>query len=278
MKKGFEDILNICLDRISGKGDSIEQCLRDYPEHAAELEPLLKAAVRVSEASSTISPPPEFQRLAKYRFLTTLHERGSRQREHRIGRLLKWQRGWAVALAVVLALFLTGAGTVTASASSLPGDTLYPLKTATEKVQGFFTFGSEAKTGHYMKLAERRLNEIEALARQNRTIPQSVLDALNEDTEQALELLVKHKPAGKRLLNRLIALTANQKSVLERVIEQVPPQAKLKLMEALTRSEQAHGRASLLEDIYPGMEKFKEAKPGPWQRNSSFFEAETAEF
>jgi hypothetical protein len=278
MKKGFEDILNKCLDRISEKGDTIEQCLRDYPEHAAELEPLLKAALSVSEASSSIGPAPEFQRLAKHRFLTALHEKSFEKREHRVGRLLKWQRGWAVALAVVLALVLTGAGTVTASASSLPGDTLYPLKTATEKVQGFFTFGSEAKTGHYMKLAERRLNEIEALARQNRTIPQSVLDALNQDTEQALELLIKHKPAGRGLLNRLIALTANQKSVLERVIELVPPAAKLKLREALTRSEEAHGRASMLEKIYPETEKFKDTKRVPWHRNGSFLEAETAEF
>lgn len=277
MKKGFEDILNICLDRISEKGDSIEQCLRDYPEHAAELEPLLRAAISVSEASSTISPPPEFQRLAKYRFLSALHEKGPQKGERRVGRLLKWQRGWAIALAVVLALFLTGAGTVTASASSLPGDTLYPVKTATEKVQGFFTFGSEAKAGHYMKLAERRLNEIEALARQDRTIPQSVLDVLNEDTEQALELLIKHKPAGKGLIIRLLAVTANQKSVLERVMEQVPPQAKLKLKEALTRSEQAHGRASLLEEIYPEMEKFKENKSVPWHKSGNFFNAEPSE-
>jgi len=39
MNKGFEDILNTCLDRITLKGDTIEQCLESYPEQAVELEP-----------------------------------------------------------------------------------------------------------------------------------------------------------------------------------------------------------------------------------------------
>jgi len=45
-----------CLDRITLKGESIEQCLESYPERAAELEPLLRAAlsVKVNRKSSPI--------------------------------------------------------------------------------------------------------------------------------------------------------------------------------------------------------------------------------
>lgn len=260
MKKGFEEILNSCLDRITERGESIEQCLADYPEHTAELEPLLRAALAASRASSVIEARPEFERLAKYRFSAALQAKNARKSEGRMP-LWRWQRRLAVAFAVILVLFLVGAGTVTASASSLPGDTLYPVKTATEKVQGFFTFGNEAKASFHIKLAQRRLNEIEALAGKNRTIPQSLLDVMNSDTESAIELLIKHKPAGNELISRLTVLTSNQKTVLAKVIEEAPPQLKLRLKEALRHSERAHRRAALLEDIFPEMKKFKEMEP-----------------
>jgi hypothetical protein len=269
MKKGIEDILNICLDRITEKGESIEQCLAGYPEHAAELEPLLKAALSASRASFAIKARPEFERLAKYRFFSAFQEKSGKKSVSKMP-LWRWQRRLAVAFAVILVLFLIGAGTVTASASSLPGDILYPVKTTTERVQGFFTFGNEAKASFHIKLAQRRLNEIEALAGKNRTISQSLLDIMNEETERAIELIIKNKPAGKELISRLIGLTSNQKTVLAKVMEEAPPQLKLRLKEALKRSERAHGRAALLEEILPEMKKFKEVEPVLWREDGSF--------
>ena len=269
MKKGFDEILNICLDRVIGSGESIEQCLAGYPEHAAELEPLLKAALSASRASSAIKASPEFEKLAKYRFLSALQARNGKKSESRV-LLWRWQRRLAVAFAVILALFLVGAGTVTASASSLPGDTLYPVKTATEKVQGFFTFGNEAKASFHIKLAQQRLNEIEALSGKNRTIPQSLLEVMNTETEHAIELLIKDKPAGKDLINRLTGLTSNQKTVLAKVMAEAPIQLKWRLKEALQRSEKAHGRAALLEQILPEIKKFKEVEPVLWHKDGNF--------
>jgi hypothetical protein len=269
MKQGIEDILNICLDRIIGKGDSIEQCLSSYPEHAAELEPLLKAALRAYRASSAIKARPEFEKLAKYRFSSALREKSGRKSVSRTP-LWRWQRRMAVAFAVILALFLIGAGTVTASDSSLPGDVLYPVKTAAEKVQGFFTFGSEAKASLHIKLAQRRLNEIEALAGKNRTISQPLLDMMNDETEQAIELIAQNKPSGKELIGRLIGLTSNQKTVLAKVLKEASPQMKLRLKEALERSEKVHGRAALLEQILPELKKFKKVEPGLWRGDISF--------
>jgi hypothetical protein len=269
MRKGFDEILNICLARVIERGESIEQCLEGYPELTAELQPLLEAALAASGASSATKARPEFERLAKYRFLSALQEKSGKKSESKMP-LWRWQRRLAVAFAVILVLFLVGAGTVTASASSLPGDMLYPVKTATEKIQGFFKFGNEAKAGFYIELAQRRLSEIEALSGKNRAISQSLLDTMNEDTEWAIELIIKNKSAGKGLIGRLIGLTSNQKTVLAKVIEKAPPQLKWKLQEALKRSERAHGRAALLEEIFPGMKKFKEVEPVLWRKGGSF--------
>ena len=141
MNKGFEDILNTCLDRITLKGDTIEQCLESYPEQAAELEPLLRAALSIKEVSS-IEPRPEFQQAAKARLLSALAAE-EKKRERRLLPLWSWQRRWAVAIAVILVLFLAGGGTVTASSDSLPGDMLYPVKMATEKVRAFFSMDNQ---------------------------------------------------------------------------------------------------------------------------------------
>jgi Domain of unknown function (DUF5667) len=247
MKNKFDDILDICLDRVMVRGDTIEQCLESYPEQAAELEPLLRAALSAAGASSRIEPSPEFQRLAKHRLLSVIEEKRKKRVEHRMP-LWGWQRRWAIAIMVVLVIILAGVGTVTASASSLPGDTFYPVKTATEKVQGFFTFGSEAKANLYMKLAQRRLDELKSLVERNRDIPQSLLGLMNTETDGAIELLSQNRQVGNESIARLMGLTANQKTVLAELIDRVPVKAKLKIQEALKRSEYAQGRALLLKD------------------------------
>ena len=253
MKKSFDDILELCLDRMA-KGDTIEQCLESYPEQAAELEPLLTAALCAAKASSVIEPRPEFQRLAKQRLLSTIAAKEKKKIEHRMP-FWGWQRRWAVALTVVLVILLAGVSTVTASASSLPGDTLYPVKTATEDVQGFFTFGSEAKANFYTKLAQRRLDELKLLVEKNRQIPQSLLAVMNKETDGAIEILGKNKQVGNESIDRLMVVTSNEKAVLTELIEKVPPKAKLKLQQALQRSEDAHARAVLLRDKIPQIKK-----------------------
>ncbi len=246
MKKNFDDMLDICLDRIV-RGDTIEQCLESYPEQAAELEPLLRAALATVRASSSIEPRPEFQRLAKHQLLSTIEEKRKKLTVHR-KTLWSWQRRWAVALVAVLVILLAGVGTVSASASSLPGDTLYPVKTAAENVQGFFTFGSEAKANFYMSLAQRRLNELNKLVEENRDIPQSLLEAMSSETDNAITILSGNQQLGNESVDRLMGLTSNQNTVLTELIEEVPSTAKVKIQEALNKSEDAQGQALLLKD------------------------------
>jgi hypothetical protein len=262
MKKSFDDILDICLDRITVKGDSIEQCLESYPEQAAELEPLLRAALSTMKAASLIEPRPEFRASARYRLFSALEAREKKKTERRMP-LWGWQRRWAVALAAVLVLILVGVGTVSASASSLPGDTLYPVKTATEKVQGFFTLGSEAKANLHMKLAQRRLNELKLLAESNRNIPQTLLGVMNTETNGAIEILSRDKEVGNKSIDRLMGLTSNQKTVLTELMGEVTPKAKLRLQDALKRCEDSHARALLLKDKIPQMKKMHVPSPSP---------------
>jgi hypothetical protein len=246
MNRGFDDILDACLDRITQKGDSIEQCLESYPEQAGELEPLLRAALSVKDVSS-IEPRTEFQRIAKARLLSAVAAKKDKEGRRRLP-LLSWQRRWAVALAVVLALVIMGGGTVAASTNSLPGDVLYPVKTTTERVQAFFTFGKEAKANLYMRFAERRIVEIEALAERARNIPESVLSVMNAETDRVIALANQNGSFNKETIARLIRLTTDQKMMLARMGEAASLEVKLRFQEALRRAVDAYGRAVVLRE------------------------------
>ena len=246
MNRGFDDILDACLDRITQKGDSIEQCLESYPEQAGELEPLLRAALSVKDVSS-IEPRTEFQRMAKARLLSAVAAKKEKEGRRRLP-LWSWQQRWAVALAVVLALVMMGGGTVAASTNSLPGDVLYPVKTTTESVQAFFTFGKEAKANLCMRFAERRIVEIEALAERERNIPESVLSVMNAETDRAIALANKNGSFNKETIARLVRLTAAQKMMLARMGEVASLEVKLRFQEALRRAVDAYGRAVVLRE------------------------------
>ena len=246
MNRGFDDILDACLDRITQKGDSIEQCLESYPEQAGELEPLLRAALSVKDVSS-IEPRTEFQRMAKARLLSAVAAKKEKEGRRRLP-LWSWQQRWAVALAVVLALVMMGGGTVAASTNSLPGDVLYPVKTTTERVQAFFTFGKEAKANLYMRFAERRIVEIEALAERARNIPESVLSVMNAETDRAIALANKNGSFNKETIARLVRLTTAQKMMLARMGEGASLEVKLRFQEALRRAVDAYGRAVVLRE------------------------------
>ena len=53
MRDDIEKILDECIDRINA-GESLDNCLANYPEHSKELRPLLTAAFGIHDACSPI--------------------------------------------------------------------------------------------------------------------------------------------------------------------------------------------------------------------------------
>ncbi len=74
----------------------------------------------------------------------------------------------AAAVVLIVVLLMTG-GTVGVSASSLPGDWLYPVKRAAESVRLAITLPESARQDYAQHLAEVRLAEVEAVVAQGRT-------------------------------------------------------------------------------------------------------------
>ena len=178
MRGDFEAILDDCLSHLR-EGASIEACLARYPEYAVELEPLLRIALRAQELKPV--EPPSMTALAagRRRFLQEAARLRQREALPRAGWLFtllrpmpRWvwaRRSFAItALTVFLLLALLGGGVVVASANSLPGDPLYPIKRATEQVQLSFTFDPAAKARLREEFEERRREETRAIVKAGR--------------------------------------------------------------------------------------------------------------
>jgi len=164
----FDDILSDCTERLL-QGESVEQCLARYPEQSPELEPLLRVALAARKTSSAVEPRPEFKARVRHEVQSQLRSK-ARKAEPKRTPALHWVPRWAAVAACVAVMFVfLAGGTVAASSGSVPGDTLYPVKTATEQVQMKLTFSKTAKAKLQARFAERRAKEMARLAEKGRT-------------------------------------------------------------------------------------------------------------
>jgi hypothetical protein len=157
-KEHFGNILDECIERVM-RGEDVKSCLARYPEHAAELEPLLKTVFGARQAVD-ITPRPEFRQRAAYEFQEAIRDMPVKE----IRGFFKWQLRWVVPVAVVLVVLGAGSSTVIAAGNSLPDEPLYKVKLATEAVQLAFTPSDLGKAELYAKFADKRVDEIVALA------------------------------------------------------------------------------------------------------------------
>lgn len=120
MSTGFDKILDECIDRINS-GQSLEDCLRLFPEFARELEPSLKAMHEL-HAQSDFVPSQAARTKGKERLsqaMAELEQKRQRPRPSLLRRLLIQPRVWApVAAALVLALIGFGLWTMFAPATT----------------------------------------------------------------------------------------------------------------------------------------------------------------
>jgi hypothetical protein len=156
MRHDIDTALDQCLIWLRS-GLDIESCLARYPEYANELRPLLEM---VAHLGHVIAPPASATARAagEQRMLAALASR--RKQQNSIGRLIRYVRSslyslfstrfsdlrptWNVVAALTL-LFLIAAGgaTVAAAQNTLPGDALYPVKLAGQRVHLVLTFDPE---------------------------------------------------------------------------------------------------------------------------------------
>ncbi len=149
--------------------------------------------------------------------------------------------------ATLVALFFVFSGGVGyASNNSLPGDTLYPVKTEmTEKVEGFLVLGEKSKAKHEVKLAERRLEEATVLVRSGK-LEVEVQVELEKNIEEHVTKASEHiaELSKKEDLSDAIEVTGELEDTLE-----IHTESLAKLSETANDTQSITAVATLLAKV-----------------------------
>ena len=148
----FEQVLDECLRDLERGASNVDDCLRRYPGHALQLEPVL-LTVEYLQHGRAARPSTAF----KARVRTKLID-GMQARPRKIFSFsFMFMRPAVSFLVILLALLITG----TAYAqSALPGDTFYAWKRASENTWRAIT---PDPVGTDLALADRRMAELIAV-------------------------------------------------------------------------------------------------------------------
>ena len=152
MNNELETILDICLSQIADGESNIDECLALYPEQAAQLEPLLKAATKLSRGREVV-PDPRYKARARAQLSIYMQQNPQRKRVSPIF--------WRVAIGVMTMLIAFLATGTSFAQSALPGDQLYDWKLTSENV---WRMTSSDQLGVDLTLSNRRVNELVVLS------------------------------------------------------------------------------------------------------------------
>jgi len=191
-----------------------EDDLIDRIRSVKRYEPALKLRLRVTLAAAlgkpVLSRSRDAERGAYPRF-----ERGSR------GRL-------AAACAVCVALaFLVFSSLVLASGSSLPGQPLYGLKRAREKLGLALTLGASGRAERHLALASNRLSELDRLTSTGAAEPgdiEGIARDYNSNTAAVARMLASEpaSPGAKAIAMELRAIQTQKSNMVRRLCAESP--------------------------------------------------------
>jgi len=191
----IEDAFNDCFERLI-LGESLDSCLRRYPEHAMELDLMLRTAYDVKRRAYPIQPRPEFKYWSRVR-LQGVQDYMGRQAAPGKASPFNFRKNLAISVAGLLVLVIASSGTAAASYEALPDQPLYGVKMAVEQARLTLAVSDVDKAEVYASLAEKRAHEIVAMARQGKAdYLISTSARMDYQLEQAESYISKYQAAN----------------------------------------------------------------------------------
>jgi Domain of unknown function (DUF5667) len=245
MSEDFDTILDRCLADVAAGRETIDSCLRHYPAQASRLAALLKLAGQVQTA------PPASLPVDKRRALEArLMKRASELRARPVSRANTprrplWRRGIVLALTSLAAFILLLSSAVSASASSAPGDVLYPVKRASEQVRlALSPDGWQAEL--HLEFARQRLQELDVL-RERGKVSEELLTEISAETALVLDRVPSLPPDKQRVVLMSLTDFQNQQlQVLEVMAASTRGEAQARVKNALADSATKQQQAKAL--------------------------------
>lgn len=158
----------------------------------------------------------------------------------------------AVALPLLATFLFAGAAHAQTSdrvdPGMLPDHPMYFIKSMSESIGTFFTFGEVNKAERALQLAEKRLAEARALAADGK--PEEAAKAVERYQAQLDRALTRAKQAqangddADEVLTDVSEATPRHQAVLAEVYEKVPEQARPGIQRAMEASRRGHAQAT----------------------------------
>lgn len=262
MRREFERALDECLSQLNTGEFGLEEVLARYPEHEAELRPLLRTAMLVRQVPQAV-PSPEAKAAGRQRLLAAVARKRREKARARPGLVRRLERSAAILVqplvrpqrqslrlaqaiaALLIVVSLVSAGTLRVAAGSLPDSPLYPIKRATEWVQLALTTSPASKARLHMSYSERRSEEARALGEAGKGSSEATLQAMKSENSAALMAIGQASEEERfNLLADFTLLTDKQQETLEAIKAVVPPSDQRAIEEALEATEEHQGIAT----------------------------------
>lgn len=184
----LETILDDCLLRLQ-QGEAIGACLERYPQQAAELKPMLVAAIQLRTLSACqLSAGQRLKGRQALRRAWAAHR--ARIRPAPPAGWFAWLKAPVALGLVALLLFVVAAASTVAA--SRPGDPAYPARVTIERVTTW-PFRDGQRVAAELAIAERRLADVQHTGRAD-----SIALGALVSGDEAAALLAKALPAVER--------------------------------------------------------------------------------
>ncbi len=197
----FEEALNDCLERMR-RSESLESCLARFPQHAADLAPLLQVGQMLRTAPPALSAEA-FSR-GRIELRDAALAQGDAGWEQRLGNAL---RGLVIPLCLAAAALVVML-VIGAAWSSAPGDALYPLRRSALTVAARLAPDPAFRASQHLQLAEQRLAELQSGWAVSQTLDFDVVAQFTGEIDHALvELGSDPASASPDTLQGLVSIT-----------------------------------------------------------------------
>lgn len=236
MSDDFDAILDRCLADITTGHETVDSCLQHYPSHAGRLAALLKTAQQARLAPRPTPLPADKRRALESRLLRQASQFGSKPAPRPAAQRARvWRNGVMLAIASFVVVLLLFGSAVSASAASVPGDFLYPVKRAAEQVRLAF-IPEQQRIDLHLEFARQRLRELQVLADRGE-VSEDLLAEISNETKVVLERAAALPQDGKRtVLASLTDLEDQNLQVLKGLASSARGDAQAKVMAALADS------------------------------------------
>jgi hypothetical protein len=229
------------------EAEQFEQALQQADQGEpvmGRLAPLVHTARQMMTLSETPPPPPHGLMPGRQRFLAEAARLRAESRGRPLWLPSRRQRlagvmRLAAALAAIAILFGVMAGVVQASAASLPGQPLYGVKLATERIQLALTSQPASRAALERAMAEERLDEIVALLQRQQAIGSSVSNRAMRQLEQALAASAQlQDPAAAQALQQLAEAIRQREQAMLGAAGELPEPLMRELLREMERVRQ----------------------------------------